>query len=223
MSYLYGSPTPSCRSPRHLTPHITYCPEPLSATILSDKNVSKGGEYIMPRGERILSPHWNPFAEGTGACSIPLHLRVSREGLCVPTCTLLCTRVYTLVYTCVHSSALTERPKGLSPRGSPASQGGQAADDRWGGGREDYHSPRLVVSTAWEGEGRLCLRGQVASLGATCERSLRAALSPSGEGGIGVWLLEYWHLPNTCYICNERYSWSTMHPTRAPSQPLELE
>ena len=199
MSYLYGSPTPSCRSPWHLFPHITYCPEPLSAITLSDKNVSKGGEYIMPRGERILSP------------------------LSVPTCTLLCTRVYTLVYTCVHSSALTERPKGLSPRGSPASQGGQAVDDRRGGGREDYHSPRLVVSTAWEGEGRLCLRGRVASPSATYEGCLRAALSPPGAGGLGVWLSEYWHLPNTCYICNERYSWSTMHPTRAPSQPLELE
>lgn len=223
MSYLYGSPTPSCRSPRHLFPHITYCPESLSATILSDKNVSKGGEYIMPRGERILSPHRNPFAEGTGACSISLHLRVSREGLCVPTCTLLCTRVYTLVYTCVHSSALTERPRGLSPRGSPASQGGQAADDRRVGEWEDHHSPRLVVSTAWEGEGQLCLRGRVASPGATYERCLRAALSPPGAGELGVWLMEYWHLPNTCYICNERYSWSTMHPTRAPSQPLELE
>ena len=98
--------SPPCRSPQHLFPHITYCPEPLSATILSDKNVSKGGEYIMPRGERILSPLRNPFAEGTGACSISLHLRVSREGLCVPTCTLLCTRVYTLVYTCVHSCVL---------------------------------------------------------------------------------------------------------------------
>lgn len=150
---------PPCRSPWHLFPHITYCPEPLSATILSDKNVSKGGEYIMPRGERILSPLRSPFAEGTGACSIPLHLRVSRVGLCVPTCTLLCTRVYTLVYTCVHSSALTERPRGLSPRGSTTSQGGHAADDRRGGEWEDYHSPRLVVSTAWEGEGRLCLRG----------------------------------------------------------------
>jgi len=132
VSYLYGSPTPFCRSPWHLFPHITCCPEPRTAITLSDKNVSKGGEYIMPRGERILSPLRSPFAEGTGACSIPLHLRVSREGLCVPTCTLLCTRVYTLVYTCVHSSALTERPRGLSPRGSPASQGGQAADDRRG-------------------------------------------------------------------------------------------
>ena len=223
MSYLYSSPTPSCRSPRHLTPHITYCPEPRTAIILSDKNVSKGGEYIMPRGERILSPHRTPFAEGTGVCSIPLHLRVSRVGLCVPTCTLLYTRVYTLVYTCVPSSALTERRRGLSPRGSTASQGGQAADDRRGGEWEDYHSPRLVVSTAWEGEGRLFLRGRVASPGATYEGCLRALLSPSGAGGIGVWLMEYWHLPNTCYICNERYSWSTMHPTRAPSQPLELE
>ena len=192
MSYLYGSPTPFCRSPRHLTPHITYCPEPRTAITLSDKNVSKGGgKYIMPRGERILSPHRTPFAEGTGACSIPLHLRVSREGLCVPTCILLYTRVYTLVYTCVHSSALTERSRGLSPRGSPASQGGQAADDRWGGGREDYHSPRLVVSTAWEGEGRLCLRGRVASPSATYEGCLRAALSPPGAGGLGVWLSEY--------------------------------
>ena len=118
VSYLYSSPLPSCRSPRHLFPHITYCPEPRTAITLSDKNVSKGGEYIMPRGERILSPHRTPFAEGTGACSIPLYVRVSREGLCVPTCTLLCTRVYTLVYTCVHSSALTERPGG-SLRGAP--------------------------------------------------------------------------------------------------------
>ena len=87
----------------------------------------------MPRGERILSPLRNPFAEGTGACSIPLHLRVSREGLCVPTCTLLCTRVYTLVYSrvysCVHvctllrsyreaEGALSEGPPSLSGRPS---------------------------------------------------------------------------------------------------------
>lgn len=152
----------------------------------------------------------------------PIFEGIPRGSLCTHVYTLVYSRVYSCVHVCTLLRSYREAEGALS-EGPPASQGGQAVDDRRGGEREDYHSPKLLVSTAWEGEGRLSLRRRVASPGATYEGSLRAALSPLGEGGLGVWLSEYWHLPNTCYICNERYSWSTMHPTRAPSQPLELE
>ena len=223
MSYLYGSPTPSCRTPRHLLPHITYCPEPRTAITLSDKNVSKGGRiYNAPRREDIIPPQ-EPLRRRDGSMlDTPAFEGISRGSLCTHVYTLVYSRVYSCVHVCTLLRSYREAEGALS-EGPPASQGGQAVDDRWGGEWEDYHSPRLVVSTAWEGEGRLCLRGRVASPGATYEGCLRAALSPSGAGELGVWLSEYWHLPNTCYICNERYSSSTMHPTRAPSQPLELE
>ena len=177
----------------------------------------------MPQGERILSPSGTPSPKGREHARYPCICgyleRVSvypRVHSCVPACILMCTRVYT--------PPLLPRGRGGSLRGAPLPLREAKRRTIGGGGeREDYHSPRLVVSTVWEGWGRLCLRGRVASPGATYEGSQRAALSPPGEGKLGVWLMEYWHLPNTCYICNERYSWSTMHPTRAPSQPLELE
>ena len=75
---------------------------------------------------------------------------ISRGALCTHVYTLVYSRVYSCVHVCTLLRSYREAEGALS-EGPLASHRGQAADDRRGGEWEDYHSPRLVVSTAWEG------------------------------------------------------------------------